>query len=127
MNNSLLHSGRFWFSPPWRQKPRPSAPAPHAFFLLSMVEWNAPPLRFKRLGAPSAYVNWARLSLFSTGLFTNLASGAGRGVYGNLGAQLDFRIVLFTYLNSTFSAGYAVATDRHGRRSTEYMVSLRLL
>jgi hypothetical protein len=93
----------------------------------AMVEWNAPPLRFKRLGTPSAYVNWARLSLFSTGLFTNLASGANRGAYGNLGAQLDFRIVLFTYLNSTFSAGYAVATDRHGRRSTEYMVSLKLL
>jgi hypothetical protein len=48
-------------------------------------------------------------------------------VYGNLGAQLDFRIVLFTYLNSTFSAGYAVATDKDGRRSTEYMVSLKLL
>lgn len=92
-----------------------------------LVEWNAPPVRFKRLGTASVYCNWARLSLFSSGLFTNLASDARRGVYGNLGAQLDFRIVLFTYLNSTFSAGYAVATDKDGRRSAEYMVSLKLL
>ena len=92
-----------------------------------LVEWNAPPVRFKRLGTASAYCNWARLSLFSTGLFTNLSNAATRGVYGNLGAQLDFRVVLFTYLNSTFSAGYAVATDKDGRRSTEYMISLKLL
>lgn len=92
-----------------------------------LVEWNAPPVRFKRLGTASVYCNWARLSLFSSGLLTNLASDTRRGTYGNLGAQLDFRIVLFTYLNSTFSASYAVASDKDGRRSTEYMVSLKLL
>jgi hypothetical protein len=87
----------------------------------TMLEWNAPPVRFKRLGTTAAYCNWARLSTFSSGLFTD------HGTYGNLGVQADFRIVLFTYLNSTFSAGYAVATDKEGRHSTEYMVSLKLL
>ncbi len=40
---------------------------------------------------------------------------------------MDFRLVLFTYLKSTFSTGYAVATDKNGRVSTEYMISLKIL
>jgi hypothetical protein len=92
-----------------------------------LVEWNAPPLRFKRLGTTAVYCNWARLSLFSSGLFTNLTSGSNRGIYGNFGAQVDFRIMLFTFLNSTFSTGYAVATDKNGRHSNEYMISLKIL
>ncbi len=93
----------------------------------TMVEWNAPPLRFKRLGTSALYCNWARLSLFSSGLFTNLGSGAMRGAYGNIGAQIDFRLSLFSFLSSTFSTGYAVATDKNGHVSTEYMISLKLL
>jgi hypothetical protein len=96
-------------------------------FAKAQVEWNAPPWKFKRLGTTAVYCNWARLSLFSSGLFTNLAGDPQRGVYGDIGAQLDFRIVLFTYLNSTFSAGYAAATDRQGHVSTEYMISLKIL
>jgi hypothetical protein len=96
-------------------------------FAKGLVEWNAPPVKFKRLGNTAVYCNWARLSLFSSGLFTNLAANPRLGAYADLGAQVDFRIVLFTYLNSTFSAGYAAATDRQGHVSTEYMVSLKLL
>jgi hypothetical protein len=93
----------------------------------AMVEWNAPPLRFKQLGGAAFYCNWARLSLFSSGLFTNLASQSTRGAYGNIGAQIDFRLSLFSFLPSTFSTGYALATDKHGHTSTEYMISLKLL
>jgi hypothetical protein len=96
-------------------------------FAKGLVEWNLPPVRFKRLGTTAIYCNWARLSLFSSGLFTNLATVSNRGVYGNVGAQLDFRIMIFTWLNSTFSTGYAVAADRNGRVGGEYMVSLKIL
>ena len=96
-------------------------------FAKGLVEWNLPPVRFKSLGNTVAYCNWTRLSMFSSGLFTNFASGSNRGAYGNIGAQLDFRLVLFTYLKSTFSTGYAVATDKNGRVSTEYMISLKIL
>jgi hypothetical protein len=92
-----------------------------------LVEWNLPPVRFRRFGATAVYCNWMRLSLFSSGLLTNLGNSLTRSEYGNIGAQLDFRIVLFTYLNSTFSTGYAAATDQHGHISTEYMISLKLL
>jgi hypothetical protein len=90
-------------------------------------EYNLPPLRFRELGTTWAYVNWARLTLFSSGLLTNFTSDPSRGYYANIGTQLDFRVVLFTYLNATLSGGYAAAADRNGHVTTEYMVSLRIL
>ena len=90
-------------------------------------EYNLPPKRFRELGTTWAYVNWARLTLFSSGLFTNFTSDASRGYYANIGTQLDLRVVLFTYLNATLSGGYAAAADRNGHVTTEYMVSLRIL
>ena len=92
-----------------------------------MTEWNLPPVHFRRAGSSALYVNWARLTLFSSGLVTNLASASSRGAFGDVGAQLDFRTVLFTYFNSTFSAGYAEARDNLGHQTGEYMVSLKIL
>jgi hypothetical protein len=92
-----------------------------------MGEWDLPPWRFRRLGSTAVYANWARLSLFSSGLFTNPDNAAQRGAYVDVGAQLDLRVVLFSYLNSTFSAGCAVARDPRGRATPGFMVSLKLL
>ena len=86
-----------------------------------------PPIRFREFGTTWAYVNWARFSVFSSGLFTNFTSDPSRGYFANLGTQLDIRMVLFTYLNTTLSGGYAAAADRNGHITTEYMVSLRIL
>ncbi len=96
-------------------------------FAKGMVEWNLPPVRFKQAGVAYLYCNWTRLSLFSSALATNFGSAADRGRYANLGAQLDFRIVLFSYLNSTFSLGYAIARDDKKKNSGEFMISLKLL
>jgi hypothetical protein len=92
-----------------------------------LAEYNLPPKRFRDLGATWCYVNWARLTLFSSGLFTNFTSEGSRDYYGNIGTQLDIRMVLFSYLNTTLSGGYAAATDKTGHVSTEYLVSLRIL
>ncbi len=90
-------------------------------------EYNLPPKRFRELGATWAYVNWVRLTLFSSGLLTNFTSASGRDYFGNVGTQVDFRIVLFTYLNATLSSGYAAAADHNGHVTGEYLVSLRIL
>jgi hypothetical protein len=96
-------------------------------FVKMLGEYNLPPKRFRELGATWMYVNWARLTFFSSGLLTNFSSAPSRGYFANLGTQLDLRIVLFTYLNTTLSGGYAAAADRDGRISTQFMVSLRIL
>jgi hypothetical protein len=59
-------------------------------------------------------------------LFTNVGSSPLRKSYADAGAQLDFRMVLFTYLNTTLSGGYSGASDGSGHLSTEYMVSLKI-
>ena len=96
-------------------------------FAKSMVEWNLPPLRFSKFGTTYLYCNWARLTLFSSVLAGNLASAPDRQVFGNAGTQLDFRVVISSYLNTTFSVGYAEALERHGHTSSEVMLSLKLL
>ncbi len=89
-------------------------------------EWNLPPVKFRRVGTTWLYLNWARLSLFSSGLFTNFGDAPLRKSYADMGTQLDFRMVLFTYLNTTLSGGFAGATDGNGHLSSQYMVSLKI-
>jgi hypothetical protein len=89
-------------------------------------EYNLPPMRFREFGTTWLYVNWARFTLFSSDLVTDLTSIPSRANYVNLGTQLDVRLVLFTFLSSTFSSGYAAA-EHDGHITTEYMFSLKIL
>lgn len=95
-------------------------------FARTQVEWNLPPMRFRNLGATWLYCSWVRLTLFSGVLGGNLAS-SNRLAYTNAGSQLDFKIVLASYLNTTFSIGYAAAKQHGAHRSSELMLSLKLL
>jgi hypothetical protein len=93
----------------------------------ALVEWSLPPLRFARLGSTYASCNWARLSLFSSGLAGNLGLRSDRQLRADAGAQLDLRFVLFSYLNSTLSFGFARATGPQAKSPGEFMISLKLL
>ena len=94
-------------------------------FAKSMVEWDLPPARFRSLGTTAFYANWARLSLFTGALASSLGDDRVRG-YVDTGAQVDVRLVLFTYTKSTFSTGFAAARDRAGHTGTELMFSLKI-
>ncbi|HEY6842562.1 MAG TPA: hypothetical protein VI391_00205, partial [Thermoanaerobaculia bacterium] len=59
-----------------------------------LVEWQLPPLRFRRAGVPSLYTNWARLSLFTGGLTTDAGNRDSRRTLYDAGAQVDVSIVL---------------------------------
>jgi hypothetical protein len=72
-------------------------------------------------------VNWARFTLFSSAMVTNFTSDPARNYFVNFGTQLDIRLVLFTYLNTTLSSGFAAAHDQNGHVTGGYMVSLRIL
>lgn len=93
----------------------------------SMLEWNLPPLRFRRLGTPSFYATWLRPAVFATVLATNLDDSSLRRTLGNVGGQLDLRFTLLSRLDMTLSAGYAVAFEDGFKPHDEVMVSLKVL
>jgi hypothetical protein len=96
-------------------------------FARSLLEWNLPPLRFRRAGSPGFYLTWARPALFATLLGTDLDAGAARRVVSDVGAQLDLRLSALSALDVTLSMGYAVAFEEGREPRREAMVSLKLL
>jgi hypothetical protein len=91
-----------------------------------LLEWTLPPLRFRQFGVPYAYCTWARLALFSSGIVTNIDSSPDRRRLLNAGAQVDFKLALFSRLESTLSLGYAVAIEKDQRSKKEFMISLKI-
>jgi hypothetical protein len=92
-----------------------------------LLEWAFPPMRFRRFGVQSLYMNWAQLSFFSSALSTNLDNPTEKRTALNLGVQLDCKLVIFSIQESTLSFGYAAAWPESLPSSTEFMVSLKLL
>jgi hypothetical protein len=91
------------------------------------LEWVLPPLRFRRLGFLSLYCNWSQLSLFASGIGTNLDRRDEGQTLVDAGGQIDFKLVVFSRLESTLSFGYAAAFERDERPTREFMFSLKIL
>lgn len=96
-------------------------------FARGMVEWTLPPVRFRRVGIPQLYCTYARTAVFASGIVTNMDDSTFRQEVGNVGGQVDFRLVIFSALESTLSFGYAAAKQEGHRMDTEFMVSLKIL
>ncbi len=96
-------------------------------FVRAMGEWTLPPVRFREFGFPSLYCTWMRAALFSSVISTNIDNAAFRTRALCAGAQVDFKLVLFSHLDSMLSFGYAAAAGEHARMTREYMISLKLL
>lgn len=96
-------------------------------FAKSLLDWNLPPIRFRRVGKPSFYATGLRTSLFGGGIVTNLDRAPDRVTAGTIGVQSDLRLTLLVQEPLTLSWGYARAFGTHRRASDEWMVSLKLL
>jgi hypothetical protein len=96
-------------------------------FAKTLLDWNLPPLRFRRVGKPSFYASYLRTSIFGGGIATNLDRPSDRLTIGNLGAQMDLRLTLLVQQPLTLSWGYARAFTRSSSPSDEWMVSLKIL
>ena len=92
-----------------------------------MVEWNLPPLRFRRVGTPSFHLTWARPAVFTSALVTSPGDAALRRTLTNVGTQVDFRFSILSALDMTLSAGYAAAFEEGRRARREAMISLKVL
>jgi hypothetical protein len=93
----------------------------------TLLDVNLPPLRFRRLGTLDFYAAWARMSLFATGLATDVDRAGARRVLANVGAQVDVRLALMIQQPLTFSFGYARAFEARRFLDDEWMVSLKIL
>jgi hypothetical protein len=105
-------------------------------YLKLLMEWNLPPVRFRKLGFPALFCNWMRTAVFASAIRANIDGepaeeplpryGFRRTLF-NLGAQIDFRLVVFSNLSSTFSIGYARALEKDIKANDEFMVSLKIM
>jgi len=76
---------------------------------------------------PSFYVNWLHAGLFAQGLVANPWGSLPQRELVSAGAQVDFKVVIFTNLESTISFGWATAYEDGDKVGTEFMASLKLL
>jgi hypothetical protein len=93
----------------------------------AQVEWMSPPLRFRKVGIPSAYLRWASLTAFASGLVTDFDDRSTRRSYVNAGVQGDLRLITISQFESTFSVGFATAAGKRIPRSSAIMVSFKLM
>ena len=92
-----------------------------------MLEWNAPPLRFRHLGTTSFYASNARLSVFAAGLSLDPELDERRRRIGDFGTQIDVRMWLLSRLQLTLSVGGAVAVEEGFGQRREWMASPKIL
>ena len=98
-----------------------------ASYARAQLEWTSPPLRFRRAGIPSFYFRWADLSLFTTGLATDLDDNGLRHGLVNVGAQVDVRVVTLSHLDSPLSFGFASAWGRGRPATSSWMFSFKIM
>jgi len=102
----------------------------HSFAKL-MAELNLIPIRYKNFGAINIYPTYTQFNLFSTGLVVNpwdsSISGSPRQAYVNVGIQANTEVVLFKFMKTTWSIGYARSFNPDGTNSGEFLFSLKLL
>jgi hypothetical protein len=92
-----------------------------------LLEWVLPPVRFRQFGGEALYCNWLQCVVFWNALVTNIDDAGRRQFVADLGAQVDFKLVLFSALESTLSVGYAGVVEKRQRGSREFMISLKIL
>lgn len=94
-------------------------------FTRSMLEWNLPPARFRRLGIPDFYFSWARPAIFAAALVTNPEDDSEN--YYSIGAQVDFQFTVLSRMDMTFSVGYAAGYEDGSFEKDDVMLSLKIL
>lgn len=90
------------------------------------AEWNLPPLRFRRAGTPSFFLQHLRPAVFAMGLVTDPGERFER-TFTSYGVQLDLQFTLVHRLPMTLSVGWGVGFEEGDRRDDEWMLSLKIL
>ena len=96
-------------------------------FYRGMLEWNLPPIHFKRAGTPNFYLSWIRPAIFASSLVSNLDDDAIRTRAENIGLQIDLQFTLMSRFELTLSTGYAKGWGEGDFEDDEFMISLKIM
>lgn len=96
-------------------------------FVKTMGELDLKPIRLRDIGTTWLYPTYIKSSLFSTHLLMNPDDDPSRRNVFNAGAQIDLELVLFSYLKTTWSVGYAQQFEANKLPQQEWMFSIKLL
>lgn len=96
-------------------------------FFKSVLEWNAPPIRFEEVGKPGFYLSYIRPAVFAGTLVIDESLAGGRRTYHDLGLQLDLNFTILDHLPMTVSFGYAQGFENSNKVDDEWLFSLKVL
>jgi len=96
-------------------------------FIKTMGDLNLKPIRLRNVGTTWLYPTFIKSSLFGTHMLLNPDHDPDRRNVFNAGVQLDLELVLFSYLKTTWSAGYARKLEQGLAPAEQWMFSVKLL
>jgi hypothetical protein len=95
-------------------------------FVRAVGEINLPPVRFRDVGVPALYLSSARTAFFAGDLEVEPAIGPSRSLQ-TAGVQIDWNFTAAMRLPMVFSVGYAEGFEDGERRSSEMLLSLKIM
>jgi hypothetical protein len=96
-------------------------------YVRTMGELNLRPIRTRNVGTTWIYPTYIYTSVFGTHLFTDPdRSDVSRHVF-NLGFQTDIEVVMFSYMKTTWSVGYAWLFESGQDQQGQLLLSVKLL
>jgi hypothetical protein len=96
-------------------------------YIKTMGELNLKPIRLRNVGLTWGYPTYIKSSLFATHLITDPTQSVFTRNIFNFGTQVDIQLVMFSYLKTTWSAGYAVMVENGKENKGQLMFSVKLL
>ncbi len=96
-------------------------------YIRTIGELNLKPIRIRDVGATWFYPTFISTSLFGTHVITDVIGDQGIRNIFNAGIQMDVEVVMFSYLKTTWSAGYAELFEPGQKHRGQWMFSVKLL
>jgi hypothetical protein len=96
-------------------------------FIKTMGELNLKPIRLRNVGTTWLYPTYLKTSLFATHILLDPDYTKSQRNIFNAGAQLDLELVMFSYMKTIWSAGYARKFEDSKLPNEQWMFSVKLL
>lgn len=96
-------------------------------YVRTMAELNTRPIRMRNMGFTWLYPTHINTSIFGSHLATDLFRDSQARNLFNIGIQTDLELVMFSYLKTTWSAGYARLFENGQKSTGQWLLSVKLL